>query len=294
METPESKIIDPWNPLNKIIKKEEIEAILQRYGVRMPIGNLESYQRACVHKSYMARTIPAVTAAGESVILAERPENCLDMQPKDNNTYEFVGDSILGAIVADYLKKRYPQVDNEGWYTRIKTRIVNNDRLGKLVIDSGMQSHIIISRMVEESGGRENLRILGSMLEAWIDCIYEDFNRIENPIFDGFSSSMGFPAAQAFVINLLETHLDFPDIILRDNNYKEQLLKLYQARYKQPPRYKEVETEGPPHNRIFTMGVLDIEGNVIAQATARNKQEAEQKASQLALFALDSTDLAIS
>ena len=65
------------------------------------------------------------------------------MQPKDNNTYEFVGDSILGAIVADYLKKRYPQVDNEGWYTRIKTRIVNNDRLGKLVIDAGMQPNII-------------------------------------------------------------------------------------------------------------------------------------------------------
>ena len=119
------KIIDPWNPLNRVITKDEIEAILSRYGVRMPIGSPEPYQRACVHKSYMSRTIPVITTTGEPVVVVQRPPECLDMQPKDNNTYEFVGDSILGAIVADYLKKRYPYIDNEGWYTRIKTRIVN-------------------------------------------------------------------------------------------------------------------------------------------------------------------------
>jgi dsRNA-specific ribonuclease len=50
-----------------------------------------------------------------------------------------------------------------------------------------------------------------------------------------------------------------------------------------PPRYKEVRVEGPPHDRVFTMGVLDVNGNIVAEATARNKPEAEQEASRLAL-----------
>ncbi len=292
---PTPKVIDPWNMANREISKEETLEILSRYGVPCippqdnTIDRIGPYRRACIHKSYMARTLHTTTVQGESVVLADRPVGCMDMQTKDNNTPEFVGDSILGAIVADYLKMRFPDVDDEGWYTKIKTRIVNNKQLGKLAIAMGMRPFVVLSRVVEESGGRNNLRILGSMLEAWIDCIYEDFNHVQHPLFEQYGllySTLGFPMAQQFVINLLEEHLDFAEIIADDTNYKDQLLKLYQARYHQPPRYKEVEVVGPPHDRVFTMGVLDVDGNVVATATARKKQEAEQEASRQALLIL--------
>jgi ribonuclease-3 len=85
----------------------------------------------------------------------------------------------------------------------------------------------------------------------------------------------------------MEKYVDFDKLILEDNNYKDQLLRWYQERFHQPPRYKEVDVVGPPHDRTFTMGVLDINGNVIAKFTARNKKVAEQEASRLALEILE-------
>ena len=81
----------------------------------------------------------------------------------------------------------------------------------------------------------------------------------------------------------MEKHVDFASLIAEDTNFKDQLLRWFQAQHHQPPRYKEVDVQGPPHDRIFTMGVLDLSGNVIATSTARNKKVAEQEASRLAL-----------
>jgi ribonuclease-3 len=84
-------------------------------------------------------------------------------------------------------------------------------------------------------------------------------------------------------VNILEKHIDFVQIITDDTNYKDQLLRLFQARFHMPPRYMEVHVEGPIHDRIFTMGVIGSEGEIIATATGRNKKMAEQEASRLAL-----------
>jgi dsRNA-specific ribonuclease len=81
----------------------------------------------------------------------------------------------------------------------------------------------------------------------------------------------------------MEKHINFSKLIAEDTNFKDQLLRYFQAQYHQPPRYKEVKVDGPPHDRTFTMGVLDPQGNVIVTSTARNKKVAEQDASRLAL-----------
>jgi len=278
----ETKILDPWNPLNRLITAAEVEQILGRYGITMSIHAVEPYQRACIHKSYMKQSIH------DNVILTPKPDGCMDLQVQDNNTPEFVGDSILATIVAAYLKMRYPDVDDEGWFTRVKIRLVNNKQLGHLAIAMGFQQYIILSKPVEDNKGRENLRILGSMLEAWLNCIYEDFNKIDHPIFDGCYSTMGFPMVQKFFIKVLETHIDFAEIITQNNNYKDQLLTLFHSRFHQPPRYEDIEISGPPHDRIFTVGVLDPDNEIISQATNRRKQDAEQEASRLAIIKLNS------
>jgi ribonuclease-3 len=210
------------------------------------------------------------------MIMADRPSNCLPLQEADNEEIEFIGDSLLGCIVALYLRERYGG-EGEGFFTRLRTRIVNNKMLGQLALKIGFAPWLIISRHVEDvCDGRRNLRILGSMLEAWIGALY---------LHEG-GGGKGFTTVQIFIISLLEKHIDFASLIAEDTNFKDQLLRWFQSKYHQPPRYKEVTVEGPPHDRIFTMGVLDLSGNVIAKSTARNKKVAEQEASRLALEVL--------
>jgi ribonuclease-3 len=155
---------------------------------------------------------------------------------------------------------------------------VNNKQLGKLAKDVGMGQFIILSRHMEEvCDGRNNLRILGSMFEAWFGALYlqeEDLGR-------------GLQQCNDFLVRIIERHIDFVQIIIEDTNYKDQLLRKFQAMYHVPPRYKEIAVVGPPHDRIFTMGVLDPMDRILTTATARNKKVAEQEASRAALELLD-------
>ena len=151
--------------------------------------------------------------------------------------------------------------------------------LGHLAEKIGMGKWLIVSRHVEDlCNGRRNLRILGSMLEAWIGALYRDLSDVNR--------GAAFSRAYDWIVNLIEAHVDFAQLISQNTNYKDQLLKYYQATYHQPPRYKEVAVEGPLHNRIFTMGVLAPDGSVVQSSTARNKKVAEQEASRLALVKL--------
>lgn len=274
------KLFNPWNPVNKIIPDTEINRILRKYGVTQKVKHPDYFRKACVHKSYVDRhdLWEEQAADGEVMVMAERPSNCLPLQEADNEESEFAGDSLIGCIVALYLKRRYAG-KGEGFLTRLRTRIVNNKQLGYLAKKIGLKPWIIVSRHVEEvcAGGRDNLRLLGSLLEAWVYALYENFE--ENP-------GLAFSITQTFVISIMEEHIDFVDLITDDTNFKDQLLRWFQAQYHQPPRYKEVEVVGPPHDRIFTMGVLDPNDAILATSTARNKKVAEQEASRLALIVL--------
>lgn len=276
-----TKIFNPWNPRNKLISTDAIRQIFSKVGLRaLKITNTKIFQHASIHKSYVDR--PDLWAeqaeAGEPMIMAERPTNCLALQEGDNEELEFIGDSLLGCIVALYLRERY-QGEGEGFFTRLRTRIVNNKMLGELAAKLGLGPWLVISRHVEEvCDGRKNLRILGSMLEAWIGALY---------LHEG-GGGKGFMIVQEFLTHVLENYVDFASLIAEDTNFKDQLLRWFQAKYHQPPRYKEVEVQGPPHDRIFTMGVIDLSGEVVAKATARNKKVAEQEASRLALEILTS------
>jgi len=274
------KVFNPWNSLNKEITQDAIERILRAYGWRGKLSKPEIFKQACVHKSYVSR--PEVWAeqaaqAEEEIVMMPRPENCLELRETDNEELEFAGDSILGTIISLYVYERYPG-EGEGFMTKLKTRIVNNKTLGEMAKKMGLGQWMIISRHVEEvCNGRNNLRMLGSMLEAWMGALY----------FHEGKGGKGFEICQKWFIQIVERYIDFTELITDDNNFKDQLLRYFQGHWHQPPKYKEVEVVGPPHDRIFTMGVLDIHGNVLAKYTARNKKVAEQEASRLALELLE-------
>jgi ribonuclease-3 len=281
--TTDSKIFNPLNMSNKDITQDAIERILRANGWRGKLTQPAIFQQACVHKSYVSRPelwAEQAAASNEVMEIAPRPDGCLDLKEADNEEMEFVGDSILGNIVALYVFERY-RGEGEGFMTKLKTRIVNNKTLGELARKMGLSQWMIISRHVEEvCNGRNNLRMLGSMLEAWMGAMY----------FHEGKGGRGYEACQRWFIKIMEKYIDFSGLITEDNNYKDQLLRYYQSKWHQPPRYKEVSVEGPPHDRVFTMGVLDVHGEIVATYTARNKKVAEQEASRLSLEVLEKQD----
>jgi len=275
----EPKIYNPWNLNNRLIPDGEILRILRQFGCMDRPKNWDLFRQACVHSSYVDRPEgPSVAQAGEPVIVAERPAECMPLCKEDNEAIEFVGDSLLGCVIALYLHERYPDQD-EGFLTRLRTRLVNNKQLGELAAKVGFPQWLILSRHVEDvCNGRRNLRIMGSMLEAWVGAMYLDLSET--------NSGLAFMRIKQWLINLYESQVDFAALISDDNNFKDQLLKHYQATYHTPPKYKEVRVEGPLHDRTFTMGVLAPDGSVVAVSTARNKKVAEQEASRKALIKL--------
>ena len=274
------KTFNPWNTKNIDITMQDVESIMHSYGSpNFKVRELKWFAQACVHKSYVDR--PEIWAEQSSstsapMTMTEKPEGCLALKLKDNEELEFAGDSVLSAIVGKYLKMRYPG-QGEGFLTSLRTQIVNNNMLGELAKKMGFSPFLILSRHVEEvCDGRNNLRILGSMLEAWIDAIMEH---------EG-NEGVAYDMARRFFTAIMEKHINFSKLIAEDTNFKDQLLRYFQAQFHQPPRYKEVKVDGPPHDRVFTMGVLDPNGKVVATSTARNKKVAEQEASRLALEVL--------
>ena len=267
-----AKVCHPWNPKNVVIPTKEIYRILSEYGITQRLEDISLFRQACVHTSYVDKS-EVWALQEEPMVLAERPDGCLQLQKADNEEMEYAGDGLLSGVVATYLKERFGG-QGEGFMTNLRTEIVNNDRLGELAKKIGMAPWLMISRHVEEvCDGRKNLRLLGSMFEAWLGALYYSFGK----------GGRGFEAVQTFVINVLEQHIYFVELITKNTNYKDQLLRWFQGHYHQPPRYKVIKEDGPSHDRTFTMGVLDIQGGIIASSAAKNKKEAEQEASRLAL-----------
>ena len=276
-----NKLFYPWNPKNREITPSDVIPILKRYGWKGRIQKFDLFSQACCHKSYVDR--PELWKEqeehGDEMTMAPRPEDCLPLRRCDNEELEYLGDRVLGLITASYVSKRYPG-QGEGFLTRILSRIVNNKQLGILAKDVGMSRWIILSRHMEDvCDGRNNLRIMGSMFEAWFGALY----------LQEEEAGRGLQQCHDLLVRILEEHIDFVQIIIEDTNYKDQLLRKFQTLYHIPPRYKEIEVIGPPHDRMFTMGVLDPMDRVVAVSTARNKKVAEQEASRLALEILEAT-----
>jgi ribonuclease-3 len=271
--------LNPFNLKNKLITKEGVNKILKEYDIEEEIHNLEYYQRAFIHKSYIKKENK------DDVELEEKPEDCLDLQETSNERLEYLGDAILSATIASYLYERFPN-EEEGFMTRIRTKLVNGEMLGSLADKMNLNEHLVISRHVEEKcNGRNSVKILEDIFESFIGAIYLDFNEteVEHPRLD-FYSGLGFQICQVFIISIIEKFIDFSDLILNDYNYKDQLMRYFQQKFKHTPKYKEILVEGPPNNRSFTMCVMKNDNTVLAYGKEKTKKKAEQLASKNALI----------
>ncbi len=184
--------------------------------------------------------------------------------------YEFLGDSILGAIVAEAAFHRYPEID-EGGLTRIKVSLVSGSSLSKVGEELGFADFIIFGQSEQGTGKRGLHSALENVFEALVAALY----------LDG-----GIDTARTFVTRTLIIHMS-ADMAREPENPKSVL----QERLQEDgitPTYKLVETQGPPHDRTFVTQVF-AGMQALASGIGRTKKESESQAAESALESLFGT-----
>jgi ribonuclease III len=188
----------------------------------------------------------------------------------DNESMEFLGDAVLGFVIADLLFREFPDYD-EGQKSKTKAGIVSTTTLARQAERLKLGDHLLLGRGEEKTGGRRKQALLADGYEALIAAIY----------LDG-----GIEPARAFIVREFSPLLeDARRVGVAGQDYKSTLQELLQARDQPLPEYRLVGTIGPDHNKLFEIEVA-VNGEPLASATGPSKKEAEQEAARLALETL--------
>lgn len=187
----------------------------------------------------------------------------------NNEKLEFLGDSVLGLVVSDYLFRILPD-KLEGDLARIKSFVVSEDSLEIIAKALKIDNYILIGKGEEYSGGRSKKALLADALEAIIGAYYLD---------------SGFKQAKEFVLHHIVPEINKVLENKHKKDYKTLLQEYVQKNYKSYPKYSLVKKTGPDHNRIFWIEVV-VKGRTYGPGQGKNKKEAEQNAAAIAYQAL--------
>jgi ribonuclease-3 len=269
-------IVNPYNFNNKLLTENDVYNVLRKFDIQGNIYSMKYYQFAFIHSSY---TKKAPAEIGENVVLANKPEGALELMGDDYERLEFLGDAVVSVVVAKYLFERFPD-ENEGFLTKMRTKLVNGEMLGFLANKLGFGEFAIMSRHIEDKcKGRTSQHILEDMFEAFVGAMFLDFNEIDNyNLLDNFYSGIGFQICEKFIMHVIEEHVDFSELILRNNNYKEMLNKYFSDTYDSPINFTSPTVEGGLNDRLYTVDVLDDKKVSIGTGVGKSKKKAEQYA----------------
>lgn len=192
--------------------------------------------------------------------------HAVDQYHLSNERLEFLGDSVLGLVIADRLYQDNPDL-REGELTKRKALLVSEATLAEIGISTGINQHLLLAPEEDRTGGRERSSIVSDAVESVIGAVF----------LDG-----GFEAARDVVIRLVYT---WEPVIITDTsrqNFKGELLELVQSRGQGMPQYDVVSESGPDHEKVFNVDVT-LNGKKIGSGSGHSKKEAEQRAAAAAL-----------
>jgi len=178
-----------------------------------------------------------------------------------NERLEFLGDSILAAVVAHQLYAEQPTA-SEGSLSKKKSQLVARPSLARWAAGLNLGAYLYLGVGEESSGGRTRASLLANALEALIGAVY----------LDG-----GYHAATRFVRQCLGRHGP-----LEETDYKSRLQEVLQKKYKVPPAYEMMEAAGPDHDKTFQVAV-HLGRRLLGRGSGKSKKEAEQAAARNAL-----------
>lgn len=273
----------PYNPNNVLLQEHDLRDLFERHGLAdLKFHNINLYRNAFVHRSYCTMKNHDFDTGNTRC-----PEGCLPLQEMSYERLEFLGDAILGYVVAHYLMVRFPDQD-EGFLSRIRTKIVNGKMLGHLAELVGFPRFAILSKQIEEISGRKNYKIMEDVFEAFIGAIMMDFQCDEDNVdlpqqVDVPFQGSGYYVAQAWIVNILEQYLDFADLIQSKTNYKDMLVRYMQHTFQDAPKFFEISVDTKSNHKVFTYCVKNRAGTVLGTATGSTKKDAENNAAMSAL-----------
>lgn len=183
----------------------------------------------------------------------------------NNERLEFLGDSVLGLIVANWLFVHLPDLD-EGDFSRIKSFVVSEESLAVVAKRLRVDNFILIGKGEEFSGGRNKKALLADCMEA---------------IFGAYFLDSGYKAATELIQHLLVPEIEIVLANKHRKDYKTLLQEHVQKRYKTYPKYEVVKKTGPEHDNTFWVRVL-VQKKVFGPASGNNKKEGEQAAAKMA------------
>ena len=273
-----------FNSENILLTKNDLFSILDKSGMdyskiknKIQSMDISEFQIAFNHKSYCMYNIKISPELKE-----ESGSWKIPLQKVSNERYEFLGDSVIDLIIANYLFDRYPK-EKEGFMTKLRTKLVCTKTLAKLSSYLNLTKFIVMSKYVEDMcEGRDNPKLLENCFESFVGVTYKLF---------------GFEFCNDFMLALIENVdlLDFGDLIENDDNYKEQLLKYSHKQFEgRNPVYKQLGVEGQSNHAVFTMCVMVPVGVdkmvIMGKAKASIKKDAEQESARIALENIKKND----
>ncbi|MCE5199011.1 MAG: ribonuclease III [Armatimonadota bacterium] len=219
--------------LQKIVRKLQVD-----------VKDFALLQQSLTHRSYLGESAEAMS----------------------NERLEFLGDSVLGIVVAEYLYTQFPE-RTEGELAKAKAVAVSEPVLAESARMLGMSDMILMSSGEEASGGRKRHSILADAFEALVAVIYLD---------------TGLEAARQFILRALESILQ--DIERREHirDYKTLLQEHTQGLYKKAPNYVVINESGADHDKTFVVEAR-LDDNMLGRGTGKSKKQAEQAAALQAL-----------
>ena len=222
----------------------EIDSLQEILGVAFK--DVSHLQQALVHRSY----------------LNENPDFSLE----SNERLEFLGDALLGFVVAEKLYRGFPEFQ-EGDLTKLRSALVRTETLARVARSLNLGEYLYFGKGEEGSGGRHRQRNLACVLEAVIGAVLVD---------------RGFGVAKKFVLRILSDELEQATEEKLKKDPKSRLQEVMQAEQQLTPLYQTIDTTGPDHERVFTVEVLGGD-TLLGRGSGRSKQAAEQEAARAAL-----------
>ncbi len=233
-------------PLISIERKKELSLFQKLASIKFKDASLLNL--AFCHRSY----------ANESPVEVD-----------NNERLEFLGDSVLGLVVSNWLFTHLPDMD-EGDFSRIKSFVVSEESLAEIARKQRVDNFILIGKGEEFSGGRTKKALLADCMEA---------------IFGAYYIDSGFKASVELIEHLLVPAIETVLANKHRKDYKTMLQEYAQKRYKSYPRYEVVKKTGPEHYNTFWVKV-SVHKSSYGPAEGSNKKEGEQAVAKIAWEAL--------
>jgi len=268
----------PYNINNILVSEEDIINILKNFNIKVDkINKIELFQEAFTHKSYIKKDVFTDHILECSRKEMGNPKDLLELREKSYERLEYFGDRVIKIVVSMYLFYRYKNED-EGFMTRLQTKIEDKKNLADMAQKLGIQKFYIVSKQIECLNGRDLEKINEDIFEAFMGALF---------------LSNGFETSLLLVLNLLETLINYSEKLYNDNNYKDNLLRYHHKQKWKFPKYHMLHYEGQPHNRYYIMGVENptcndesdnLRNKCISFGKGSSKKEGEQKAAKMSLI----------